>query len=124
MRTMSSAAPESAIGSASSTSRTIVRSGRTTSIVVGGPSGAPLALGKSAGVSPTFAAASWADGEEPGSWSAHAAPTGTRAGDEPDREPAESADELTVGLHDDLSGWAERDTRRLRGPSQAAVERR
>jgi hypothetical protein len=79
MRTMSSAAPESAIGSASSTSRTTVRSGRTTSIVVGGTTGASLAPGKSAGVSPIFAAAVLADGEEPGSASADAALTETRA---------------------------------------------
>ena len=102
MRTMSSAAPESAIGSASLTSRTTVRSGRTTWIVVGtsgaplapgksagvsptllaalsATAGAPPARGKSAGVSPTFAAALPADGEEPGSSSADAALTDTRA---------------------------------------------
>ena len=133
MRTMSSAAPESAIGSTSSTSRTTVRSGRTTWIVGGGTSGAPLAPGKSAGVSPTFAAGSRATLGAPPSRRRVAKlgavrvadPRGRVAwptarsrdpaerrrgahrdegpdGDEPDREPAESADELAVGLHDDL----------------------
>ena len=128
MSTMSSAAPESAIGSTSLTSRTTVRSGRTTWMVGGATSGAPLAPGKSAGVSPTFvaalsatpgarlapgksagvsptfAAALLADGEEPGSCERRRGAHRDEGpdGDEPDREPAESADELAVGLHDDL----------------------
>ena len=57
MSTMSSAAPESAIGRTSLTSRTTVRSGRMTWIVGGATSGERLAPGKSAGVSPTLAAA-------------------------------------------------------------------
>jgi hypothetical protein len=52
-----SAAPESAMGRSSSMSRTIVRTGRLTTIMAGGSYfGARLAPGKSTGVSPAFGA--------------------------------------------------------------------
>ena len=64
--------------------------------------GARLAPGKSAGVSPTFAAALPADGEEPGSSSADAALTETRAPMATSPIASLRTLRLAVALHDDL----------------------